>query len=65
MATKTDQKARITIESDGELMFWIKFDGKIIDLVMLSELKKLDLYQKTLDAIDEIYDIRREQYESK
>jgi hypothetical protein len=65
MATKTDQKARITIESDGELMFWIKFDGKIIDLVMLSELKKLDLDQKTLDAIDEIYDIRREQYESK
>jgi hypothetical protein len=65
MATKTDQKARITIESDGELMFWIKFDGKIIDLVMLSELKKLDLDQKTLHAIDEIYDTRREQYESK
>lgn len=47
----------LTIEKDGNLMFWIKIDGKISDLVMLSELRFLpDLSDKTLNAINAIYD---------
>ena len=54
----------ITIENDNNLMFWIKIDGKISDLIMLSELKSLpDLSIKTRNAIDRIYDELRQQRE--
>ena len=57
MATKIEPKARCTIESDGELCFWIKIDGKITDLVMLSDFRRMiGLSQKTLDGIDQIYE---------
>jgi len=56
MATKIERKARCTIESDGELMFWVKIDGKITDLVMLNDFRRLiGLSQETLDGIDQIY----------
>ena len=57
METKTESTARLTIEADGELMFWIKMDGKITDLIMLSDLRRLlGLSQATLDGIDQIYE---------
>jgi len=56
MATKTQPKARCIIESDGELMFWLKIDGKITDLIMLSDLRRMNkLSQASLDGIDRIY----------
>ena len=56
MATKIEPTARCTIESDGELMFWVKIDGKITDLVMLSDFKRMiGLSQATIDGIDQIY----------
>ena len=60
MATKIEPTARCTIESDGELVFWVKIDGKITDLVMLSDFRRIiGLSQATLDGIDQIYaDIR-------
>ncbi len=67
MATKIEPTARCTIESDGELMFWIKIDGKITDLVMLSDFRRmLGLSQSTLDGIEQIYadiTLRRESEE--
>jgi len=57
MATKIEPKARLTIEADGELMFWIKMDGKITDLIMLSDLRRIQgLSQASLDGIDQIYE---------
>ncbi|GAG76147.1 unnamed protein product [marine sediment metagenome] len=57
METKIEPTARLTIEADGELMFWIKMDGKITDLIMLSDLRRLlGLSQATLDGIDQIYE---------
>jgi len=56
MATKIEPTARCTIESDGELMLWVKIDGKITDLVMLSDFKRMiGLSQATIDGIDQIY----------
>jgi len=57
METKIEHTSRLTIESDGELMFWIKMDGKITDLIMLSDLRRLlGLSQATLDGIDQVYE---------
>jgi len=57
MATKIEPKARFTIESDGEVIFWVKIDGKITDLVMLSDFRRMiGLSQTTLDGIDQIYE---------
>jgi len=64
MATKTQPEARLTIESEGNLMFWIKVDGEITDLILLSDLRRmLGLSQKTLDGIDQIYEDLRLMHE--
>ena len=49
--------SRITIENCGEVGLWIYFDGQVIDLIHLSDLQKtMGLKQKTIDAIEQVYD---------
>lgn len=65
METNTDEQARLRIEPDGELMFWLYIDGKITDLIMLSELRTIKgISQDTIHGIDQIYDDLKQAKES-
>lgn len=61
---KTEPEPRITIEQESDLIFWVKVDGRVTDLFMLSELREIsDLKQSTREAIDQYYRELREEEE--
>jgi hypothetical protein len=52
-----NSEGRIELRPCGRLAFWVYIDGKLMDLVHYSEVQKIvGLKQKTIDAIEQIYD---------
>jgi len=48
---------RVQLKPCGRLSIWIYIDGKVMDLFHLSDLQKMiGINQKTIDAIEQIYD---------